>query len=344
MSITNFAATIWSARIQANLDKNLVAMNLVNRDYESEAQSGSVKISQLGDVAVSTHARNGTVTYGQPASIQRTLTLNQRRIAGFTVDDLDAVQANINVVERYAGRLGYALAEEIDNAIFSQYTTAGMGDVAIDITTVSAGEVRNAFAAMGANVMKENLPGRKWVALRPNVLAAMMQDTTITQATERGDDILARGAIGQFMGFDLYPSNSINGTGVTVTLDGAVAVGDTSVDVDALSAAVPAGTILRFGGGKFLRVTANAASSATSITVAAATVVIADNSTATYIKVSKNLYGTDDAITFAMNVMPTVEALRDKDTTDDYVRAETNFGYLTQEPYALGTFSVTEIA
>lgn len=344
MSITNFKPTIWSARIQANLDKSLVALNLVNRDYESEAQSGSVRINQLGDVAVSTHTKGNTVTYGSPASSQKTLTLNQRKIAGFTVDDLDAVQSNINVVERYAGRLGYALADDIDFSIFSQYTTAGMPDVAIDVTTVSASEVRDAFADMAANVMAENLMGRKWVALRPKVLAAMMKDTSITQATDRGDEILARGAIGNFMGFDLYPSNSINGTGVTVQTNGAVAVGATSITVDALSAGVPAGTLLRFGGGMYVRTTAAAASSATTITVAATTVAIPDNTAATYVKVSKNLYGTDDAITFAMNIAPTVEALRDKDTTDDYVRAEQNYGYVTQEPYALGTFSVTEVS
>lgn len=344
MSIDNFAPTIWSARVQANLDKALVSSRLVNRDYEQDARSGTAKINQLGDVAVADYTKGGTIVYGRPASGQQELTLDQRKVAAFAVDDLDAVQSNINVRERYSGRMGYALADDIDYYIFSQYTEAGLEDVAIDIISVSASEVRDAFADMKANLMANNIMGRPWVTLRPKVLAAMMKDTAITQATDKGDEILARGAMGNFMGFDLFPSNSINGTGVDVTLNGAHAVGVTTLTVDAISAAIPAGTLLRFGGGKYVRVTAAASASATSLTVKATTVALADNDTATYVKVSKNLYGTDDAITFGMNDFPTVEALRDKDSLDDFVRASQNYGHQTVEEYALGTFTVTEVS
>jgi len=56
------------------------------------------------------------------------------------------------------------------------------------------------------------------------------------------------------------------------------------------------------------------------------------------------MFGHPNAITFAMNLFPTVEALRDVATTDDYVRAEQNYGALALEPYAFGTFSVTEVS
>ena len=101
---------------------------------------------------------------------------------------------------------------------------------------------------------------------------------------------------------------------------------------------------MRFGGGQEVRTTAAAIATATSITVEAVTTDIADNTAATYVKVSKCLYGTNDAITFGMNLTPMVEALRDKDTTDDYIRAEQNYGRLVLEPYALGTLSTTEIS
>lgn len=344
MSISNFIPTVWSARVQANLDKRLVAGRIVNRAYEQEAQSGTVKINKPGDVAVSSHSKGATITYGAPASGQKTLSLNQRKIAGFTIDDLDKIQANVALVEQYSQRMGYALADDIDRYIFSLYTGFGLADVAIDVTTVSAAEVRNAFADMQAQLNLNNVLGDPWVVLSPRAYAAMMKDTAITQATDRGDAVLESGALGRFMGFMLYTSNNLGGTGVTVTLDGAVAVGDTSVGVDALSGAIPAGTLLTFGGGMYLRTTAAANTSATSITVAAATVVIPDNAVATYKKVSKCIYGTSDAITFGMNMNPTVEALRDKDTTDDYVRSEQNYGALTLEPYAAGTFTTTELS
>jgi hypothetical protein len=68
---------------------------------------------------------------------------------------------------------------------------------------------------------------------------------------------------------------------VTVGAAGALAAA-TSIPVDALSGAIPSGTILNFGTNKFARLTANAAAAATSLTVAAIPTALVDNDTATY--------------------------------------------------------------
>lgn len=68
---------------------------------------------------------------------------------------------------------------------------------------------------------------------------------------------------------------------VTVGAAGALAAA-TSVPVDALTGAVPSGTVLSFGTNKFARLTASAAAGATSITVAAIPTALVDNDTATY--------------------------------------------------------------
>lgn len=68
---------------------------------------------------------------------------------------------------------------------------------------------------------------------------------------------------------------------VVVGAAGALAAA-TSVPVDALTGAVPSGTVLNFGTNKFARLTANAALGATSITVAAIPTALVDNDAATY--------------------------------------------------------------
>ena len=343
MSVSNFIPEVWSARVQANLDRALVIGARANRAYETDARSGKVYINKLGDVAVSSHAKDGTVNYGVPYSTQQTLDLNQREIAAFKVDDLDAIEANIQLVEQYSRRMGYSLADAIDWFLAGQYTSAGAGDVSLDITSITASEVRNAFADAGANLDMNNVPREgRWALLSPKFYASMMKDTGISQATERGDAILQSGALGRFMGFDLFQTNGLQGTGVTVKLAANAAAGATSLTIDALTGTVPVGTILRFGAGKYARVTTQGDVSDTTLAVAKLTVPIANDAEATYVKVRKAMYGTNDAITFAMNMNPRVEALRDVDTTDDYVRAEQNYGALVLEPYALGTFSVTE--
>lgn len=63
---------------------------------------------------------------------------------------------------------------------------------------------------------------------------------------------------------------------------GTTVIGATTMTVDALSAKIPAGTILRFSDGSFAYVTSDAAASATSITVEALGYAIPDNATAWY--------------------------------------------------------------
>lgn len=70
---------------------------------------------------------------------------------------------------------------------------------------------------------------------------------------------------------------------VLVELDGAVDVDDTTIAVQALSAAVPAGTLLHFGESKeFVKVTAAAAAGATSLTVEAVPTALEDEDQAYY--------------------------------------------------------------
>lgn len=75
-----------------------------------------------------------------------------------------------------------------------------------------------------------------------------------------------------------YPTDS-----VLVKLNGAAAADDTSITVDALSGAVPSGTLLHFGQSKeFARTTANAAAGATTIAVEALPSALEDNDEARY--------------------------------------------------------------
>lgn len=75
---------------------------------------------------------------------------------------------------------------------------------------------------------------------------------------------------------------------VTVGAAGA-AIDATTVPVDALSGAIPNGTVLDFGGDKFATLTAAAAAAATSLTVRALVTALVDNDTATYAGVATKL-------------------------------------------------------
>ena len=69
---------------------------------------------------------------------------------------------------------------------------------------------------------------------------------------------------------------------VVVTLDGSADAAATELTVDALSGAIPSGTLLHFGSGEFARLTAAAEADATSLTVEAIPTALEDGDSATY--------------------------------------------------------------
>jgi hypothetical protein len=346
MSIANFKPTIWSQRLRDNLDKALVLGALANRFYEEDAQraGGQVRINRPGQIVVSNYS--GTVNYQTPTSDQLVLNINQRAYFGFAVDDVDKVQANIDLVEAYAQRAGYSMADHVDRFIAGLFTDAQAGDVTLNITgTINAGDIINAFTQAALLLDNANVPSQgRWAVISPALHAAIPKDARILQATQMGDDInrLGQNAVGQLGGFTLYKSNNLLGTGVTVTLTANANAGATTIACSALSAAIPAGAILTFGAGKYARVAATANAGATSITVNALQAPLTSGDVATYVRVRKCLFGVSDAITLAFDLETQVEALRDKDAFSDFVRANQNFGALVVEPLALGTLTVTE--
>lgn len=77
---------------------------------------------------------------------------------------------------------------------------------------------------------------------------------------------------------------------VVVTANGAAAQSATDMDVDPLTGAIPAGTVLVFGTGEFAKLTADADAGAANIEVEALVNGIEDNDTATYPGTSGKVY------------------------------------------------------
>lgn len=112
MSFKNFIPTVWSARLLANLDKNLVALQFVNRDYEGEisAYGDTVKINQLGDITIKDYTGADIDDPEELDSTQQILAIDKAKYFNFAVKDIDKAQSNVNLVDGSMQRASYAMA------------------------------------------------------------------------------------------------------------------------------------------------------------------------------------------------------------------------------------------
>lgn len=211
MAFTNFIPTIWSARLLANLDKSLVFLNMVNRDYEGEitAYGDTVKINQLGDITIKDYTGADIEAPEELTSTPQTLKIDQAKYFNFAVKDIDKAQANVNLIEGSMGRAGVAMAGVIDQDIAGLVvkTKTKVGAVGTPIQ-VGKKDAYDYLVDLGVKLDEANVSkvGRK-IVLPPWYIGLLSKDYRFT----RDPKILQNGVIeGQVVGnFQILESNNI---------------------------------------------------------------------------------------------------------------------------------------
>ena len=203
----NFIPELWSTALLDTLDKGLVLAGLVNTDYQGNitGQGDTVHVNKVGSVTVA--AYTGSLTWQSPSSSQVTLTIDNDYSFSFKVDDLDRVQANVDLLSQYTSRAAYAIADTIDQDIAAEYANAGLADINLDVGTDDF-YVKLVTAAQQLDEANVPRMGR-WVAVTPKGYANLLQNSNFIHATTGGDRVLATGEIGTIAGFTVFMSNNL---------------------------------------------------------------------------------------------------------------------------------------
>jgi len=214
-------SNVLTEMVEETLRKSLVFGDTVNKDYEGIIRfaGDSVRIPVIGDVTISTHTVNDTLTYEALDSADMVLKIDQMKRFSFAVDKADQAQALINVAQKYADRAAYQLADEADQYIATKHADAGivsnLGITALPLTITAA-------ASSGSNISfyellsriatgmdNKNVPQQGRVVVIPPwahgkaVMAGMLQYLS-------GDaNAYTNGSVGKLMGFDIRVSTNV---------------------------------------------------------------------------------------------------------------------------------------
>ena len=128
MAISNFIPTVWSETLYSELNKNFVAVNHCNRDFEGDIKSkGSVvNICGIGEVSVSDYVKNSDMASPEELSDSVTkLLIDRAKFFNFQIDDVNKAQASPKLMEAAMQKAAEAIANEADNYVLSLYSGAG---------------------------------------------------------------------------------------------------------------------------------------------------------------------------------------------------------------------------
>lgn len=226
MAITNFIPSIWSGKLLAALDKELVygQTGVVNRDYEGEIKGAgdTVRINSIGDVTVKSYTRNSDIdTPEELNDAQQMLTITEEKYFNFAIDDVDRAQSTPDVMNEAMRRSAYGLRDAADQFIIGKYTeipsanaigTDGSPKVPTANTATTA--MYEYLVDLGVILTENNVPSTgRFVVLPPWCYGLLQKDDRFVKAgTSQTDAVLRNGMVGQAAGFDVMVSNNVPNT------------------------------------------------------------------------------------------------------------------------------------
>jgi len=221
MAITQMLPQIWSARILAKLEKNLVFAQpgVCNRDYEGDirADGDRVHIHSFNDLTVSSYTKNSTtISYENLTDTRVTLLIDQSKYFAFKVDDIDTAQMRPEIIDAAADRAAYQLAEDADSYIAGLYSGASTSspDNTIETSQFTSTNVYQKFVDLSVLMDQVNLPaGGRYVVVPPWVKGLLLQNSTFVTASK--PDAVLNGEIGQIAGLRILVSNNAKTTGTS---------------------------------------------------------------------------------------------------------------------------------
>ncbi|KJD42399.1 P22 phage major capsid protein family protein [Paenibacillus terrae] len=215
MSVQNFIPTIWSARLNESLKKNLVYGNVVNTDYEGEikGQGSTVKINSIGAVTIGNYDKVAGI--GNPQELdatQKTLVIDQAKYFNFQVDDVDAAQANVNLLDGGIVEASYGLANVVDQYLAGFYTEVKaentMGNDTTPITSTKD-TAYDLLIDLGVLLDENNVPeSERFVVVPAWYYGLLLKDARFT----KDSNIIRTGYVGDIDGMTVYKSNNVPNT------------------------------------------------------------------------------------------------------------------------------------
>ena len=222
MNYANLRRIVWARQLIEAVRKSLVHSDIANTTYEGEARiGGTVKITQIGEVAVTDYVVGTDMSHETLDDAQLSLNIDQKKYIAFTVDETDAIFVQNDIVSQGISRGAYKVADEIDQFIAGKYTEAGLAyGTATSPKSSSSGTIYQHLAEF-SEVLDEGNVGKadRWIVVPPWVMTKL--SLAGYSYAQPNIDIFRNGYIGPVAGFSrVYVSNNVqeSATGVSAIM------------------------------------------------------------------------------------------------------------------------------
>ena len=222
MAVTHFIQTIWSKKIQDDLEEKCKLVKDCTREYEGDCQyAQTVKILGVGDPTIGNYLGQD-ITIEAMSDRSQDLTIDVQKYFAFEVPDVDKAQSVPGLPEKYQEKSVKALAltrekfigalvagkaqstkdEEAKNSTYK----AGATNI-VTATNKTKAAIRAALTSGIVKLRENNFDDSGVIEISPADYA-LFKDELIDLKTNN-DELIKRGVVGMFDNYEVKSTNNI---------------------------------------------------------------------------------------------------------------------------------------
>jgi hypothetical protein len=225
----NFIPEIWSGKLIENFYDATVLSAISNTDYEGEIRrmGDTVNIRTTPEITIRSYVKGQTLTVDSPDKPKIQLNIDKGEYFACIEDDVDKVQADINLMDTWSKDASERMKIRIDQRVLTDIlpgiaalnkgNTAGritggfaLGTTA-SATAVTSSTILNYIVDIGTVLDEANCPESDRFIVLPAKAVGMIKKSDLKDASLTGDSasILRNGRVGMIDRFTIYMSHNL---------------------------------------------------------------------------------------------------------------------------------------
>jgi hypothetical protein len=223
MAVQHFIQTIWSKKIQDDLEEKCKLVQDCTRDYEGDCKyARTVRILAVGDPTISNYTGNKPLNYEEMKDDSQDLIIDVQKSFAFRVNDVDKAQSVPGLPEKYQQKAMKALAlarekfigalvagkaqstadEDAKNSVYKEGVTT-----VITAKSNSRADVKTALDDAMITLREKNFDDSGIIEIDPRTYK-IFKDELIEMKTAN-DELIKRGVVGQYDSYDVKSTNNV---------------------------------------------------------------------------------------------------------------------------------------
>ena len=215
MAVTNFIQSIWSKKIQDDLELKCKLVDNCLRDYEGDCKyAASVKILGVGEPTVAPYDSTQDIEIEEMSDKGQILNIDQANYFAFYVDDVNQAQSVPGLKEKYQEKAVHGLAVARDTFVANLIKGATNATTATKLTMEA---VKDAIDKAIVALRERNFDEEGVIEISPAVYN-VFKNCLITLSTNN-PELIRKGVVGMYDDFSVIMSNNMAKDGSHVYCD-----------------------------------------------------------------------------------------------------------------------------